>query len=379
MKIIILSMISFFCFASFAWGSEASNPPEPLKGEWDFNPRKVWKVNSMGDDLVAEVRHIQVDKNGQVYFFDSKLKKFYVLGPDGKYRFSFGRPGEGPGEYRRVESFFLVGNTVVIADERKVIHFSKDGKFQVDAVTGNSYKNVPRAFVDKNRFIKIPPKTDAREHERDQIDIYDITQKKSSMVAEIPGEEHVVQVAASTTVVFSGGKYKPMVILCVKDNYLYYGKNDKYKITKLNLDTKTSMTISIKDRKPNKIPQAEKDSFHSRLRKVLSKEMVDRAMKSIPEEATYYFRIDVDDNGMIYVYQTIPGAPKWTMEIDLFSPAGKYLYRSKIVFPEGSSIKSPLQIQGDYLYVSLEDQDGEVALAKYQIDKPKPDKPEPKS
>ncbi len=370
MKIIIFLIISFFCFASFAGGSEITNPAEPLKGEWDFNPRKVWEVNSMGDDLMAEVRHIQVDKNGQVYFFDSRLKKFYVFGPDGKYRFSFGRTGEGPGEYRRVESFFLVDNTVVFADERKVIHFSKDGKFQGDVVTGNSFQNVPRAFVDKNRFIKITPKPDGRERERDRIDIYDITEKKSSMVAEIASEEHVVQVAASSSVVFAGGKYKPLVILCVKDNYLYYGKNDKYKITKLDLDTKTSMTFSVKDRKPNKIPQAEKDSFYSRLSKVLSREMVDRAMKSIPGEATYYFRIDVDDNGMIYVYQTTPGAKKWTMEIDLFSPAGKYLYRSKIAFPEGYSIKSPLQIQGDYLYVSLEDQDGEVALVKYQIDKP---------
>lgn len=82
--------------------------------------------------------------------------------------------------------------------------------------------------------------------------MYDIANKKNSIIAEIAGEENTVKVGRSTSVVFAGGKYKPSVILCVKDNHLYFGKNDKYKITKLALTGKKSMTFTVEEK--NKIP-----------------------------------------------------------------------------------------------------------------------------
>lgn len=357
---------------SNAANNEVINPSTPLKGEWNFNPRKVWQISEVGDELLANVRQLQVDDNGRIYLFDYKLKKFYVVNPDGTLRLSFGSAGEGPGEYRRVSSFFLVDNSIMISDDRKVIQYSLEGKFLFDTVPGLPFENVPRAFINKNRFIKIPPKPESKgyKQEREGIDIYDIENKKSTTIAEIPGEEHVVQVTASTTVVFSGGKYKPKLIVCVKDNILYFGKNDTYKITRLDLNNNSTMTFSIKDRKPLEVPQSEKDNFRRRLQGVLSKEVIDRTLKSLPDIATFFLRIDVDDNGMIYVYQTIPAADRWTAELDIFSPAGKYLYRSKISLAEQYTIRSPLEIKGGYLYVSLEDDDGEVSLAKYQIDKP---------
>lgn len=369
MKIIILFFIMILCFTAYA--GEIINTAVPLKGEWNFHLRKVWEVNSAGDDLLAVVRNIQVDKNGRIYFYDFKLRKFYVLQPDGKFLLSFGRPGEGPGEFRRVLEFFLLDNTLVVSDERKILFFTKEGKFEKDIVPRRPYENVPRAFVDKNRFIKIPPKPEDQNQDRDRIEIYDIANKKDSIIAEIAEEENTVQVGRSTSVVFAGGKYKPSVILCVKDNHLYYAKNDKYIITKLALTSKKSMTFTVEEKKRHKIPKEEKEKFYSRLIKVLSKEMVDRAMKAIPDEATYFFRLDVDDTGLIYVYLTNPGANPWEREMDIFSPAGKYLYHSRITFPEGYSIKSPLEIQGNYLHVFLENQEGEGSLVKYEIDKPK--------
>ena len=369
MRIFILLFIMVLCFTAFA--GEITNSAVPLKGKWHFNLRKMWEVNSAGDDLLGEVRNIQVDKNGRTYFYDFKLKKFFVLNPNGKFRLSFGRPGEGPGEYRRVQGFFLVDNTLVVSDERKVIYFTKEGKFESDIVPRKPHENIPRAFVDKHRFIKIPRKFEDPTRDLDKIEMYDIANKKNSIVAEIAGEENTVKVGRSTSIVFAGGKYKPSVILCVKDNHLYYGKNDKYKITKLDLTGKSSMTFTVEGKKRNKIPKAEKEKFYSRLIKVISRELVDRAMKAIPDEATYFFRIDVDDTGLIYVYLTNPGGSPWEREIDIFSPAGKYLYHSLITFPEGYSIKSPLEIRGGHLHVFLEDPEGEGSVVRYKIDKPK--------
>lgn len=141
MRIFILLFIMVLCFTAYA--REITNTVVPLKGEWNFNLRKVWEVNSAGDDLLAEVRNIQVDKNGRIYFYDFKLRKFFVLHPDGKFRLSFGRPGEGPGEYRRVLEFFLLDNTLAVSDERKILFFTKEGKFEKDIIPGRPYETAP--------------------------------------------------------------------------------------------------------------------------------------------------------------------------------------------------------------------------------------------
>jgi hypothetical protein len=368
MKLLVLVFIMVSWFTAFA--AQVANRAVPLNGEWHFNLQKQWEINSAGNELLGNVRYIRVDRRGHIFVYDFKLRKFFVFDPAGNFRFSFGRPGEGPGEYRQVGRFFLVDRSLVVTDDRKILYFNREGKFESDFVPRKPQENVPRAFVDKYRFIKIPqPFEDSNRH-RDRIEMYDIKKKKTSIIAEIAGEENTVRVARSTSIVFAGGTYKPSVILCVKDNQLYYGKNDRYKITRLDLGDKKTLTFSVEGKKRNKIPKVEKEKFYRRLIKVLSREMVDRAMESIPDEATYFFRIDVDDTGLIYVYPTNPGRNPWEMEIDIFSPAGKYLYRSLIAFPEGYSIKSGLEIRGNNLHVFLEDREGEGSLVKYKLDKP---------
>jgi 6-bladed beta-propeller len=371
MKKIITLLFIIMVLCSNVFAVEIKNNAVSLKGQWDFNLQKVWEVSSAGDDLLGEVRNIQVAENGRIYFHDFKLRKFFLFHPDGKLLLSFGRRGEGPGEYRRVQDFFLVDNILVVAGERKILYFTKEGKLDNDIIPGKLYKNAPRAFLDKNRFINIPLKSEGQNQDIDRIEMYDIANKKNSIIAEIAAEENTVQVGRSTSVVFAGGKYKASVILCVKDKFLYYGKNDKYKITRLDLTSNKSMIFTVLGKKRHKIPKAEKERFQSRLSQVISKEKVDRAMKAIPDDATYFFRIDVDDTGLIYVYPTNPEGNPWTREVDIFSPEGKYLYHSIITFPEAYAIKSPLVIKGDYLHVFLEDKQGEGSLVKYKIDKPR--------
>ena len=125
-KFILLFSVVLY---STAFAGDITNTAVPLKGEWTFNLQKVWQVNTAGDELLADVRNIQVDKNGQIYFYDLKLRKFFVFDPGGKFRVGFGRRGQGPGEYRRVQRFFLVDNTLAVSGERKIIFFSDFREF----------------------------------------------------------------------------------------------------------------------------------------------------------------------------------------------------------------------------------------------------------
>jgi hypothetical protein len=63
-------------------------------------------------------------------------------------------------------------------------------------------------------------------------------------------------------------------------------------------------------------------------------------------------------------------ANKTVQEIDIFSPAGKYLFHSDIQLPEGFKRVTPLFIKGNSLIVFVEDEDGEQKLVKFQIETP---------
>ena len=45
-KILIILSCGLFCFVVFA---DIKNADKPLKGEWDFQPQKVWEIHNVND------------------------------------------------------------------------------------------------------------------------------------------------------------------------------------------------------------------------------------------------------------------------------------------------------------------------------------------
>jgi hypothetical protein len=55
-------------------------------------------------------------------------------------------------------------------------------------------------------------------------------------------------------------------------------------------------------------------------------------------------------------------------QIDIFSPDGKYLYRSFIKIKKKYTINPPLLIKENNLYLIQTDEEGRFTIAKYGID-----------
>jgi hypothetical protein len=102
---------------------------------------------------------------------------------------------------------------------------------------------------------------------------------------------------------------------------------------------------------------------------------VNEIMKQLPKEITYYHRISIH-KGHVLVFEDNFGTDWESQSIDIFSLDGKYLYRT--VFRPGPGVKiyytsiGSILVKGDYLYVVLEDDEGEVVIAKYRIQLPIP-------
>ncbi len=82
-------------------------------------------VASFGDPEYAVVD----PRDSTVYVVDRLLSSVVVVGPDGDVLATWGRPGDGPGEFRRVERIGLMAGRVWVFDTalRRVTWFTTDG------------------------------------------------------------------------------------------------------------------------------------------------------------------------------------------------------------------------------------------------------------
>jgi len=367
--ILIFTVIAGVFFNAPILKAEVKNENHPLKGNWDFKLQKLWEVDSAGDYVLTEISDLQEDDDGRIYILERKHNKFLVLDQNGKFLYAFGNQGEGPGEYKMAYSFFLEGPYVIVPDQQKVHYFKKDGTYVKSYnLGGMAFLRTP---IDEFRFLKVQESEDEKKN-LDILEIVDLNTMKHTPIAEITAEKALISSTGGMVVKFKDGITTPMVIAAEQNNEIYFGKNDRYLIKKVDINGKELLSFSISGREQKKIPQHIKRERFENVRlnnEKMPKEMVDQMVKNMPDYCTYFKQIVIDKNGLITIHLT-DVANKTVQEIDIFSPAGKYLYHSDIQLPEGFKRVTPLFIKGNSLIVFVEDEDGEQKLVKFQIETP---------
>lgn len=365
----LIGIFLILLFSITLFGAKVTNADKPLKGTWNFNPEKLWEVTGVGEDPLVMVRRFRVDDEGNTYLFDDKFVKFHVFDPEGKHMYSFGKKGEGPGEFRMVMNFFINAGNLIVYDFGKLHYFDKKTGTFLKAVTlGSMMDPMPRAFIDPDRFITLPDAQGGKS----PVQVYDINAKKRETILEIgaekPMEVNETQGNTRMMVRIIDPSTQPGVVLALKDN-VYVGKSDDYSIKVVDMEGKERLSFSLEGREPRKIPMEYKKNrvagFVINGHKP-SPEMAKQIISGIPDYGTLFNRIMVDEKGYIYVFVTDLGKSAGR-EIDIFSPEGKYLYRSEVALPEGYTIRGRLVFQGDSLYALAEDDEENLKLVKYRI------------
>jgi len=96
----------------------------------------IYRIGTMaGEDWeqFGRLRRVGFDGAGRLFVFDAQADRIHVVGPDGEYRHTIGRSGEGPGEFRRPDGLAVMRDgRVVIADlgHRAYHIFGADGEFE---------------------------------------------------------------------------------------------------------------------------------------------------------------------------------------------------------------------------------------------------------
>ncbi|MCK5055320.1 MAG: 6-bladed beta-propeller [Candidatus Aminicenantes bacterium] len=366
MKKIALSITGIFLIASFLL-SGVINEDKPLKGMWNFNMVKLWEVEEAGKDFFVSMR-IRSDENETVFVADQKNFKTYIFDKSGKFILSFGKKGEGPGEMKRFGSLYLENNKLIYYENNRVHYFSKEGKYIETVIIPGDL--TPRLFIDENSFISAPrmnwedPKGESR------CIIYNVKDKNKKLLFEYFTYKKGVARRASkksrSTFSFSNSSITPMLVLAYRDNKIYFGMNNEYKIKVKDLKSRDEFDFSIK-RKEKFVPGVYKNEI---LKGVNFPADVKRQIKEgLPDHFTFFEGILIDRNGNIYVFVTDP-VEENSRKIDIFSAGGTYIYSAEIKVEKGLVIRSS-HFSNDKLYMGVENEDGDLKLVKYKIDIPK--------
>ncbi len=95
---------------------------------------KLLEVITLSQDkeIIGNVRECQIDNDGYIWILDSKMCKIRKYNRKGELLFSFGRKGEGPGEFFNPFSFFVGKERIYIVDSsrRLLSIFRKNGVFE---------------------------------------------------------------------------------------------------------------------------------------------------------------------------------------------------------------------------------------------------------
>lgn len=92
----------------------------------------IGSVDGSDSYLLHRVTGALVLDDGSIAIGADGVYDIRVFGPDGAFRRSIGRRGEGPGEFRNIMRLFLLGaDTVVVEDYRpwRLSYFTSDGRF----------------------------------------------------------------------------------------------------------------------------------------------------------------------------------------------------------------------------------------------------------
>jgi len=365
-----IGIIILFCFLStYGLYAEIKNSGKPAKGEIIFDIKKVWGIDLAGEDPFGNIDGLLISDKGVVCCYDTKNLKYYLFTGDGKFIRSFGQRGEGPGEIKQIEDapLFKAGDKIAVQDADRIHYFSWEGKFIRSAI--NASQRTPLLFLSENQFIYAPRTILTAPEGIAKVKQIDLAAGKEKVLTEFTMfKGGTLQSQRGNAAMVAGG-LTPMFILGKIGSKLYYGVNDKYVVYISDMDGNVQGSFSLK-RKKTSVSEKEKIEFISRAARGRAPDNLIRTLaKKIPNQETYYSLIE-EHNRLIYVYVS-KFFRKNTQQIDIFSPGGKYLYKGIIKVESEYSIGMMPVIDNGYVYLVLEDEEGEITLNKYEITLPK--------
>ncbi len=322
------------------------NPKEPMYGEDALVLEEDLSIGESASDedyLFSRIRSITVDDAGNIYALDSKENHVLAFDSTGKHLKTFGRAGQGPGEFRLPLTLGLANHDeIVIEDSRRhLVYYSTKGEYIRDLPIAKA--GVARISLDSSgNILGIVIKRD-KESPRYEIQKFDpemnLIQSLDSRPTPSADNEGFNPFSGSTLYTFD------------KDDRIVCSVSDRYEI-KIYDTTGILIKKIIKEYDPVEITEEEK--------RETKEEMPPELKLVMPKYHSALRWISTDDEGKIFVmtWERIPGSDGYYH--DVFDSEGRYLAKIPFKF-------RPHLIKKKYFYTVTEDEDGFHVLKRFKV------------
>lgn len=270
----------------------------------------------------SQVTALAVDDRGTVFALDFKDQKIKVFDRTGKYLYSIGKPGQGPGELGMATGLQLSHDGLLLVED------ATNRRLNVFRPTGEFIKSL--SFSDKLGLVNIMMDRQGniigREVgiEQDKAKMfYEIkkynpefkplfTLDKIEFLLSIPGSGNKINILEMTSIYQIG-----------PEGQIYYGRNLTYEIKIFSPEGKHLKTVS-RDYDRIKLTQQDIDEMMERVPDVASGISL-KDMYSFPDFFPPFQNFILDEQGRIYVRTYMKGKNKGEYWIDVFDPEGRFI------------------------------------------------------
>lgn len=350
------------------------NHLEPYKIEKvapQFALQEDFSINMDSDELLdaglAEVHSFDVDSEGNIYIISVNIEGnlIYKFNNQGKFLQSFGRSGQGPGEFVDCAYFRISSrNELIVAANNKIIFFDIDGSFMQE--TKITLGTSSGTLLDNGNYLFKDSPRPSKEKSGEMVSSISLYNPEFVKIKELdqikfpdPGSQDI-----------KGIYYK--LFWDISNDMIFTASQDRdYEIYVYDLNGNFVRKIR---KKHEKTPPS--DEYKNKYIKNLGENMY-RFLKDrlyFPSSLPFFHYFITDNNGSLFVMTYEVGLKPGEHIYDVFNPDGVFILKesmkaclsndfltfSSVDFVDG-------KIKNDRFYCHYEKEDGTTNLLVYKI------------
>jgi hypothetical protein len=326
------------------------NPKQPIHDRYVLDLElelSIGRKDVPKDEYIfTNIKEMCVDDQGNIYILDPNQKSIKKFNSKGKFLFTIGRSGQGPGEYGWPWDICVNNNRLVVFDiiYRRIILYSLDGEY---------IKHISTFKKGQPRDIKMN------------------SSKEFIILSSVPGEKHVNELSRfdanfnKIDVIDSFERDKlpilesisPDIHWCLtQKDEIVWGFSDRYEIKIQNAQGQLTTRIL---RNYDPIPVDEQKYAEQIKRKFGGKPPGPQFQQKLPKFHPAFHSILSDDKGRIYIGVFDETEDNGTF-YDILDAEGRYLAKMKLSV-------SPFLIKKGKLYSLTQDPDGYLMINRYKM------------
>ncbi len=318
----------------------------------------------------GDVRGIDADADGAIYVLDYLARDIRAFGPDGVWRRTLARGGEGPGEIARANGLLLVGDSLLWVQDHGTMNTLA---LRLD---GTEVARVPMPVLaygyvwegtvdDAGRIWKPWHQSDRQPGSVPEDGLVEGTsrtwlvsfdprtqQRDSVFIGSVAYRTQITNFGRSTRHVPIPFEPRQHVVVDPAGGFWVAG-NTAYEIVRLDAGGDTTLSISA-DVPPPPVTEADREAF----RELLSGSPgglrgIDAALAVAPEVRQVIEGLAVDDEGRLWVRRA-GDAERPERRYDVFGRNGSFVMSVLLTFPTSSYL--PIRVRHGSLYALSTDE-----------------------